>query len=82
MPFTCSSVKILQHFLSICINWNTIIAFCVPLIALIDTMNYIYIYFRCRYIALGNGTACRETEKLLTDVVAGTATTYWCVYDL
>nr|XP_022329484.1 S1 RNA-binding domain-containing protein 1-like [Crassostrea virginica] len=35
--------------------------------------------FRCRYIALGNGTACRETEKLLTDVVAGTATTYCIV---
>ena len=34
----CFSVKILQHFLSKCINWYTIIAFCVPLIALVDTM--------------------------------------------
>lgn len=34
---------------------------------------------RCKYIALGNGTACRETEKVLTDVVKVSSAKYWCV---
>lgn len=38
------------------------------------------VYFcRCKHIALGNGTACRETEKILTEVVKGTPIKYWLV---
>ncbi|XP_052702391.1 S1 RNA-binding domain-containing protein 1-like [Crassostrea angulata] len=35
--------------------------------------------FRCKYIALGNGTACRETEKVLTDVVKNSSAKYCIV---
>ncbi|XP_062589033.1 S1 RNA-binding domain-containing protein 1-like [Saccostrea cucullata] len=35
--------------------------------------------YGCKYIALGNGTACRETEKILTEVVHKTSTKYCIV---
>lgn len=29
----------------------------------------LFVYFRCSLIALGNGTACRETEEWLTHLI-------------
>lgn len=33
-------------------------------------MNFSCFLFRCKLIALGNGTACRETEKWISELIA------------